>query len=115
MDCISRAFAIVIAMVYSLPLNCRLPLTFCSVNTGTDVIINFCGKIDVFGSNYCYFLQKLNNNDGFEKNANFLAGNWRKSQKIVIIASTPGFSNAHFPLLSLCIKRCPNITITFNH
>jgi hypothetical protein len=26
----------------------------------------------------------------FEKNANFFAENWRKSQKIVIITSTPG-------------------------
>jgi hypothetical protein len=26
----------------------------------------------------------------FEKNANFFAENWQKSQKIVIIASTPG-------------------------
>jgi hypothetical protein len=28
----------------------------------------------------------------FEKNANCFAENWQKSQKIVIIASTPGFS-----------------------
>jgi hypothetical protein len=27
----------------------------------------------------------------FEKNANFFAENWQKSQKIVIITSTPGF------------------------
>jgi hypothetical protein len=27
----------------------------------------------------------------FEKNANFLAKKWQKSQKIVIIASTPGY------------------------
>jgi hypothetical protein len=26
----------------------------------------------------------------FEKNANFFAENWQKSQKIVIITSTPG-------------------------
>jgi hypothetical protein len=26
----------------------------------------------------------------FEKNANFIAENWQKSQKIVIITSTPG-------------------------
>jgi hypothetical protein len=26
----------------------------------------------------------------FKKNANFFAGNWRKSQKLVIITSTPG-------------------------
>jgi hypothetical protein len=29
----------------------------------------------------------------FEKNANFFAENWRKSQKIVIITSTPGQKN----------------------
>jgi hypothetical protein len=28
----------------------------------------------------------------FEKNANFFAENWQKSQKIVIITSTPGLS-----------------------
>jgi hypothetical protein len=28
----------------------------------------------------------------FEKNANFFAENWQKSQKIVIIISTPGSS-----------------------
>jgi hypothetical protein len=28
----------------------------------------------------------------FEKNANFFAENWQKSQKIVIITSTPGCS-----------------------
>jgi hypothetical protein len=30
----------------------------------------------------------------FEKNAKFFAENWRKSQKIVIITSTPGLKNA---------------------
>jgi hypothetical protein len=30
----------------------------------------------------------------FEKNANFLAENWQKSQKIVIITSTPENSHA---------------------
>jgi hypothetical protein len=32
----------------------------------------------------------------FEKNANFFAENWRKSQKIVIITSTPGFNFSKF-------------------
>jgi peroxiredoxin len=31
----------------------------------------------------------------FEKNANFLAENWEKSQKIVIITSTPGHFMEH--------------------
>jgi hypothetical protein len=30
----------------------------------------------------------------FEKNAIFFAENWRKSQKIVIVTSTPGHSDA---------------------
>jgi hypothetical protein len=33
----------------------------------------------------------------FEKNAIFFAENCRKSQKIVIITSTPGNGTAHFP------------------
>jgi hypothetical protein len=35
-------------------------------------------------------LKKVDHNIGFEKNANFFAENWRKSQKVVIITSTPG-------------------------
>jgi hypothetical protein len=31
----------------------------------------------------------------FEKNANIFAGNWQKSQKIVIITSTPDWVNFH--------------------
>jgi hypothetical protein len=34
-------------------------------------------------------MQKVDHNIGFEKNANFYAENCRKSQKIVIITSTP--------------------------
>jgi hypothetical protein len=34
----------------------------------------------------------------FEKNANFFAENCQKSQKIVIITSTPGLPNAIFAL-----------------
>jgi hypothetical protein len=33
---------------------------------------------------------KIDHNIDFEKNANFLAENWQKFQKIVIIASTLG-------------------------
>jgi hypothetical protein len=36
----------------------------------------------------------------FEENANYLAQNCRKSQKIVIIASTPGGSAAHLESLA---------------
>jgi hypothetical protein len=36
----------------------------------------------------------------FEKNANFFSENWRKSQKIVIITSIPGWPDwANFRLL----------------
>jgi hypothetical protein len=33
-------------------------------------------------------MQNFGHNIGFEKNANFFAENWQKSQKIVIITST---------------------------
>jgi hypothetical protein len=36
-------------------------------------------------------MQNFDHNSGFEKNANFCSENWRKSQKIVIITSTPVF------------------------
>jgi hypothetical protein len=34
-------------------------------------------------------MQKFDHNIGFEKNANFFAENGQKSQKIMIITSTP--------------------------
>jgi hypothetical protein len=40
-------------------------------------------------------LQKFYHNIGFAKNANFYAENWRKSQKILIITSTPAYSYKH--------------------
>jgi hypothetical protein len=40
----------------------------------------------------------------FEKNANFFAENWRKSQKIVIITSTPGRKYHHIFILWLRCK-----------
>jgi hypothetical protein len=54
--------------------------------SGTDVTILkiFSPKIGVFCSNCCYFLQK------FDHNIGFCAENWQKSQKIVILTSTPG-------------------------
>jgi hypothetical protein len=36
----------------------------------------------------------------FEKNANFFAENWQKSQKIVIITSTPGSRNKPMRILA---------------
>jgi hypothetical protein len=36
------------------------------------------------------FCKNCDHNMVFEKNANFFAENWQKSQKIVIITSTPG-------------------------
>jgi hypothetical protein len=35
-------------------------------------------------------MQNFDRNIGFWENANFFAENWQKSQKIVIITSTPG-------------------------
>jgi hypothetical protein len=41
-------------------------------------------------SSYCkYFLQKYDQNIGFCEKRHFFAINWQKSQKIVIITSTP--------------------------
>jgi hypothetical protein len=51
---------------------------------------NFGKNIGVFCSNYCYFCKNIIIILAFEKNANFFAENWQKSQKIVIITSTPG-------------------------
>jgi hypothetical protein len=49
----------------------------------------FSKNIGVFCSNYSYLKKKLIITLGFEKNANFFAEKWQKSQKIVIITSTP--------------------------
>jgi hypothetical protein len=51
----------------------------------------FGENICIFCLNCCYFLQKFDHNIGFWENANFFAENLQKSQKIVIIASTPLF------------------------
>jgi hypothetical protein len=44
----------------------------------------------------------------FDKNANFLAENWQKSQKIVIITSTPGivFACLFSQSFNHCIMSC---------
>jgi hypothetical protein len=44
----------------------------------------------------------------FKKNANLVAKNWGKSQKIVIITSTPGFTNMEF--LKVSLENCKLIT-----
>jgi hypothetical protein len=50
----------------------------------------FDENIGVFCSNYSCCCKKLIITLVFEKNAKFFAENWRKSQKVVIITSTPG-------------------------
>jgi hypothetical protein len=50
----------------------------------------FSEKISVFDSKQSQILKKLIITLVFEKNANFFAENWQKSQKIVIITLTPG-------------------------
>jgi hypothetical protein len=64
--------------------------------SGTDVMIFeiFSTKIwrknRHFCSNYClFFCENLIITSFFEENANFFAENWRKSQKVVTITSTP--------------------------
>jgi hypothetical protein len=48
-------------------------------------------KIGVFFSKLSKIMQKIDHNiDFLNKNANFFAENCQKSQKIVIITSTPG-------------------------
>jgi hypothetical protein len=49
-------------------------------------------KIGVFDSKQSWIMQNFDHNIGFEKNANFRAENWEKSQKIMIITSTPVMS-----------------------
>jgi hypothetical protein len=63
---------------------------------GTDVMIrktfspkNFA-KILAFFAQTATFCKNLITTLVSEKNANFFAENWRKSQKIVIITSAPG-------------------------
>jgi hypothetical protein len=46
-----------------------------------------------FAQTTASFCKNCDHNIGFEKNANFFAENWRKSQKIVIITSTPDWES----------------------
>jgi hypothetical protein len=50
----------------------------------------FWQKIGVFSQNKAKLCENWIITLVFEKNANFFAENWQKSQKIVIITSTPG-------------------------
>jgi hypothetical protein len=49
----------------------------------------FCEKMAFFAQNKAKLCKNWFITLGFEKNANFFAENWQKSQKIVIITSTP--------------------------
>jgi hypothetical protein len=53
---------------------------------------NFSENIVVFCLNYTKFLHKFDHNIVFFEKRQFFAENWQKSQKIVIITSTPGAS-----------------------
>jgi hypothetical protein len=44
-------------------------------------------------------MQKIGHNIGFLRKTPFFAENWRKSQKIVIITSTPGHTGGDGPIL----------------
>jgi hypothetical protein len=62
-----------------------------------------------FAQTTATFCKNCDHNIGFEKNANFFAENWQKSQKIVIITSTPDWGN--FCLLGDCLlwQVCSNL------
>jgi hypothetical protein len=85
----------------------------------------FSEKIGVFDSNKAKICKILIITLVFEKNANFFAEIWQKSQKIVIITSTPGqyFHKRHFLLFRAAVTnhrascRCslsPSLS-TLNH
>jgi hypothetical protein len=50
---------------------------------------NLANKLAFFAQTTASFCKKVIIKLVFEKNANFFAENWQKSQKIVIITSTP--------------------------
>jgi hypothetical protein len=69
-------------------------------HSGTDVMIfkifspkNLAKKLAFLTQNKAKLYKNLSKTLVFEKNANFFAENCRKSQKIVIITSTPGQKN----------------------
>jgi hypothetical protein len=53
-----------------------------------------CETICVFDSKQSEIMQNFDHNIGFKTDANFFAENWQKLQKIVIITSTPWWSEA---------------------
>jgi hypothetical protein len=72
----------------------------------------FCEKIGVLTQNKAKICKNLIITLVFEKNANFFAKNCQKSQKIVIITSTPGIylddlvsdlNTLFMPLLKICV------------
>jgi hypothetical protein len=65
---------------------------------------NFAKKLAFLTQNKAKFLKKLIITLVFKKNANFFAENWGKSQKIVIITSTPGQNWTHNDLLHVNCK-----------
>jgi hypothetical protein len=79
---------------YSSQLCCAIFSDILSVRSGTDVMIIkifFAEKFAFLLQLQLFFLQKMIITLVFEKNAIF-AENWQKSQKIVIITSTPGIN-----------------------
>jgi hypothetical protein len=67
---------------------------------GTDVMIlkifspkNSAKKLALLTQNKATLCKNLIKTLVFEKNANFFAESWQKTQKIVIISSTPGFKS----------------------
>jgi hypothetical protein len=68
-----------------------------SIIAGTNVMIlkifspkNLAKMLAIFAQTTASFCKNLIITLVFEKNANFFAKNWQKSQKFVIITSTPG-------------------------
>jgi hypothetical protein len=53
----------------------------------------FGEKIGVFNTNQSKLFKEFDHNIGFGEKRHFFAENWQKSQKIVIITSTPGWAN----------------------
>jgi hypothetical protein len=78
-----------------------------SVPPGTDVMIfkrfspkNSAKKLAFLTQNKAKLCKNLIITSVFEKNANFFAENWEKSQKIVIITSVPDWEGSTKPLFT---------------
>jgi purine nucleoside permease len=59
---------------------------------------NLAKMLAFFAQDTAIFLRKLIITSVFDKNANFFSENWQKSQKIVIITSTPGHPDLACPI-----------------